>query len=75
MADYLKEVLEDFPEFITGRSTILAAGHLFQVRHEDGQKLLYDEWAAALHHTVTQLIFVTLRASKDINMAVAFLYT
>ena len=34
MVDYLKGVLEDFPEVITGRSTSPAANHLFQVRPE-----------------------------------------
>ena len=35
MVDYLKGVLEDLPEVITGRITILAANHIFQVRPED----------------------------------------
>ena len=35
MVDYPKGVLEDFPEVIMGRSRILEANHLFQVRPED----------------------------------------
>ena len=35
MVDYLKGVLEDLPEVITGRNTSPAANNLFQVRLED----------------------------------------
>ena len=40
MVYYLKEVLENFPEVITGRITILVYNNLFQVRPEDGRTLL-----------------------------------
>ena len=43
MVDYLKWVLEDFPEVITGGSTILVAKHLFQVRSEDKRNKLDEE--------------------------------
>ena len=59
MIEYLKGVLEDLTEFITGRITIPAANHLFQVRPEDEQALLDEERSTAFHHTVAQLLFVT----------------
>ena len=71
--DYLKGVLEDFPEVKTGRSTSLEDNHLFQVSTEEKQTLLDKEWATAFHHTVAQLVFVTSRARKQIKMAIAFL--
>ena len=73
MVDYLKGVLEDFPEFKKGRSTSLKDNHLFQVSLEDKQTLLDKERATAFHHTVAQLIFFMSRARKDIKMDIAFL--
>ena len=43
MVEYLKGVLEDFPEVITGKSTNLAANNMFQVRPEDERTLLVKE--------------------------------
>ena len=40
MIDYLKGVLEDFPEVIMGRSEIPEANHMFRVRPEYKQALL-----------------------------------
>ena len=73
MLDYLKGVLEDFPEVITGRSTIPEDNNLFQVRHEDEWMLLNEERSKVLHHTVAQMLFVTSRYRKDIKMDIAFL--
>ena len=70
--DYLKGVLEDFPEVKTGRSTSLEDNNLFQVSPEEKQTLLDKERATAFHHTVAHLVFVTSRARKHIKMAIAF---
>ena len=75
MVDYLKGVLENFPEVITGGSTIPAANHMFQFRPEENQTLLDEKRETAFHHTVAQLLFVTSRARKDVNMAIDFLCT
>ena len=40
MINYLKGVLEDFPEVIMGRSEIPEANHMFRVRPEYKQALL-----------------------------------
>ena len=73
MVDYLKGVLENFPEVKTGISRSLEADHLFQVNPEEKQTLLDQERATAFHHTVAQLIFFMSRARKDIKMDIAFL--
>ena len=57
MVDYLKGVLEDFPEVITGRIMRTAANHLFQVITEEERMLIYEERATGFHHTVAHLIF------------------
>ena len=50
------------------RSTSLVANHLFQVRPEDERTLLNEERATEFHHMAAQLLFILLRASKDIKM-------
>ena len=75
MLDYLKGLLYDLPEFITGRSMIPESNHLFQVSPEDERTLLDEDQATAFHHTVAQLLCVPSRATKDINMDIAFLCT
>ena len=73
MVYYLKGVLEYFLELVTGRSTILSANYLFLFRPEDDRNLLDKEWATSFRRKVEQLLFVTLRARKDIKMDIAFL--
>ena len=75
MVDYIKGVLENFPEVIMGWSTILAAGNLFQVIPEDERKLLDEYQATSFHHTLAQFMFFTSRARKDIKISAAFLCT
>ena len=45
MVYYLKGVLEDLPEFITGKITRPEDNNMFQVRPEDKRKLLDEERA------------------------------
>ena len=75
MLDYLKGVMDYFPEVIKGISTIPVANHLFQVRPEDKCMLLYEERVTASNHTVSQLLFVTPRASKDIKTSIDLILT
>ena len=44
---YLREVLDDFQEEITGRVNVPAATHFFEVRSREGQKLLDKTCARA----------------------------
>ena len=73
MWDYLRKVIKEFPEEITGVCATLAGDYLFKVR-DDGKKL-NEEQAEAFHHTVYQLLFAANRARRDIQTAVSFLTT
>jgi hypothetical protein len=73
MWDYLRKVIKEFPEEITGVCATPASDHLYIVR-EDGRKLS-EELAEVFHHTVYQLLFAANRARHDIQMAVSFLTT
>ncbi len=73
MWDYLRKVIKEFPEEITGVCGTLAGDCLFKVR-DDGKKL-NEEQAEAFHHTVYQLLFTANRARQDIQTVVSFLTT
>jgi hypothetical protein len=73
MISYLKSVIKEFPELITGKAPSPAADHLFKIRDEKELNLLEEEGALAFHHTVAQLLFMATRARRDIQTTVAFL--
>jgi hypothetical protein len=75
MIMYLKNVISEFPEIITGKSATPAADHLFTIRDEKEAKPLEEEQALAFHHTVARLLFMATRVRRDIQTAVAFLTT
>ncbi len=64
---YISKIIKEFPEEIIGKSATSAGDHLFKIR-EDGRNL-DDEMADAFYHAVYQLLFVTNRAHRDIQMA------
>ncbi len=72
MWDYIKKVIKEFPEEITGVCATPASDYLFKVC-ENGTKL--NEELAEAFHTVYQLLFAASRARRDIQMAVSFLTT
>jgi hypothetical protein len=73
MVNYLKNVIEAFPEQIVGRAATPAGERLFDIRDEKEAKLLEEERAIAFHHTTAQLLFMVTRARQGIQTAVAFL--
>ncbi len=75
MVNYLKSVIAEFPEMITGKAATPAADHLFTIRDEKEARVLKEERALIFHHTVAQLLFMSTRARCNIQMAVAFLTT
>ena len=75
MEDYLREVLDNFREEMTGRVETPAATHLFEVRRGEEQVFLDESFARAFHHSISQLLFTSTRCRKDIQTAVAFLTT
>ena len=52
-----------------------AAIHLFLVRNEQEAKLLPEEQAINFHYNVAKLLFISTRASRGIQTAVAFMST
>jgi hypothetical protein len=79
MIRYVDKVLKDFPEQIKKTSSTLAADHLFNIRDpeetEKQGKWLGEgeEHAQHFHHAVAQLLFLSVRARRDIQTAVSFL--
>jgi hypothetical protein len=73
MIPYLKGVIAEFPELITGKAATPATEHLFTVRDEMEARPLKEKRALAFHHTVAQLLFMATRTRCDIQTAVAFL--
>ena len=74
MIPYIDSIIKDFPELIEKVSPTPAADYLFKVREEDARPLGEDQ-AMAFHRTVAQLLFLCMRARRDIQTAVAFLTT
>ena len=62
MIEYLKNVIDDFPETIVGRAATPAANHLIVIRDEKKARLLMEEQALAFHRTVAQLLFMATQA-------------
>ena len=62
MFKYLQNVIEEFPEKITGQAATPAAAHLFEIRDKKEARPLGEEQALAFHHTVVQLLFMAPRA-------------
>ncbi len=70
---YLKNVISEFLETITGKEANPAADHLFATRDKKEARPLEEERALAFHHTVAQLLFMATRVRRDIQTAVVFL--
>jgi hypothetical protein len=73
MVDYLKVVLGDSPEEITGSVPTPASEQLFDVRPGEERIMLNEEQARAFHHAVAQLLFASSRSRNDIQTAVSLL--
>ena len=76
MIPYMEEIIKNFPEEVgTSIAATPAAEHLCQIREEKDVKLIPEEQAIQFHHTAAKLLFVTTRAHRDIQTAIAFLTT
>jgi hypothetical protein len=73
MMEYIKNIIKDFPEEITGTKASPAADHLFTVRDPSLAKVLPEEQAMVFHHATAQLLFLSMRVQQDIQPATAFL--
>ena len=72
MTDYVKEMLDEFSDELTGKVASSANEQLFDSTR--GSKLS-DLKAEAFHQMVAKALFLTMRARPDIRLAVAYLYT
>ena len=75
MEEYLRGVLDDFPEEITETPETPAKSNLFTVREDSKRELLDETRAQAFHHAMAQLLFTGIRCRKDTQTAIAFLTT
>ncbi len=75
MVNYLKSVIAEFPEMITGKAAMPAADHLFTLKDEKEARALKEERALVFHHTVAQFLFMLTRTRHITQTAVAFLMT
>jgi hypothetical protein len=73
MTEYIKNIISNFLEEIIGMKASPASVRLFEVQVLTLSKLLPKEQAQVFHHTVTQILFLSTRARKDIQPAMAFL--
>ena len=71
MINYMKEIVEEFPEEIKGTVSSPAANNLFEVRPDP--VLLNDKMAEIFHHTVVKIFWASLRAHPDLLVAISFL--
>jgi hypothetical protein len=62
MVNYLKNVIDGFPEQIVGRAATPAGERLFDIREEKEVQPLEEERAIAFHHTTAQLLFMATQA-------------
>ena len=74
MIPYIDGIIQEFPELIAKISPTPAADCLFTVR-EEGQQLLEKDKAMAIHRTVAQLLFLCMKAHRDIQTGIAFFTT
>jgi hypothetical protein len=75
MMEYIKDIIKNFPEEITGTKTSPAMDHLFTVRNPSLAKVLPEEQAMVFHCTMAQLLFLSMTARQDIQPTTAFLTT
>ena len=73
MREYVKKMIDDFPNLKKGKAKTPAANHLFNVR-EDVKKLSEKD-AIIFHNLTARGLFLSKRARPDIQTAIAFLST
>jgi len=73
MDKYIAQIIDSFPEQITGVSATPATDNLFKVRDDD--RPLPEDQAIMFHHVTAQLLFASTRVRRDIQTTVAFLST
>ena len=72
MTEYVKSMIEEFPQDLKGTVSTPANDHLLKV---DKGKKLGPMKQEVFHATVAKALFLTMRARPDIRLTVAFLCT
>ena len=73
MIKYIYKILEKFVVMVKRIATTPVRDNLFQVRTEELAEHLPEELAAVFHHVVAQLLFLSQRACRDIQLPVSFM--
>ena len=60
MEEYLRGLLDDFPEELIETPETPASSNIFNVRDNNEQELLDKTRSQALHHAVAQLLFTVI---------------
>jgi hypothetical protein len=75
MIKFIKKIFGTFTEEIKSTSATPAAEHLFNSRDEKEAEFLDEERADTFHSVVAMLLFLCMRARRDIQTAVSYLTT
>ncbi len=75
MMEYIKNIIKDFPEEITGKKHPPPRTFFFTVRDRSLAKALPEEQRMAFNCATAQVLFLSARARRDIQRATAFLTT
>merc|ERR1712194_658146 len=70
---HVYKILEEFVEVIKKTAATPARDNLFQVRAEELAEQLPEELAVAFHHAVAQLLFLSQKARRNIQLPVSFM--
>ena len=73
MMEYIKSIIKNFPEEITGTKMSHATDHLLTARDPSLARMLPEEQAMAFHCATAQLLFLSARAQRYIQPITAFL--
>ena len=72
MIKYVYKIVEDFIKVVKTTAATSARDNVFQVRAEELAEHLSEELAVAFHHAVVQLLFLSQRTHRDIQLSVSF---
>ena len=75
MKDYIKKMLQEFPDTLNNKCNTPAKEWLFKVRENNFEILLDENKAEDFHTQVAKMLFLCKRARPDIQTEVEFLET
>ena len=75
MTKYTGKILRAFFKKITVIAASPAAEHLFNFRDDKDTKYLLEDQSKSFRHTIAQIIFMSSREHRDVQIAVEFFTT